>query len=147
MRIYQTQPTMTISVVRKMGYYPGPTLAKRVAQAICYVLEVPEKHVPILRDYLLGDQRAWEWSVHNLTSADYRALLGFSDWYSGEIVQDNPEYQCEPSSIFMDFENIHATYLVANLNSGLSVCFVSNRIRVDSSGFGEELSSAIAERE
>lgn len=146
MRIFCSQPSINITVVRKMGYYPSYPLARRAASAIRQVLDLKdEEFVPILASYFTGEREAWEWLISRMAPADYRAVLGFCDWYSGEIVR---EFQDSGVDVGyeMDFENLHSTYVVHNLNTGASVCFISNRIRLESYSEVPVL-SAIAERE
>lgn len=131
MRIFCSQPSINITVVRKMGYYPSRPLARRAASAFCHVLDLNEEFVPILACYFMGEHEAWEWLISRFTPANYRAVLGFCDWYSGEIVRE-PQDSNVDIDHEMDFENIHSTYVVNNLNTGASVCFISNRIRLES---------------
>lgn len=124
MRHFAAQ-SRTINLVRKVGYYPSAKVAKRCAEALCYVIEASEL-ADLVQRYLMGDGDAWQQCISKLTPAEYRVILGFSDWYSGE--RSNPLLEDMGSYTNMDLENILSSYIACNLNNGAHYVFTANRI-------------------
>lgn len=124
MRHFSSQ-ARTINLVRKVGYYPNRQVANRVAQAFGYLFEDPS-NTQLFADYLMGDRDAWEKCISCLTAAEYKLILGFSDWYSCELV--DPLEESSGGDCTMDFENVLGSYVALNLNSGL--CYVFTAVRI-----------------
>jgi len=104
-----------------------------VAQAFGYLFEDSSK-TQLFSDYLMGSQKAWEKCISCLTSAEYKLILGFSDWYSGELVDP---LELRGDDYAMDMENVLGSYVAVNLNSGL--CYVFTAVRILKGRFNVEV--------